>query len=338
MVGVTPQLGPGALAETLARLEVRVDSAEVERSAVPLADYPGGPRPSSIVRLSGEGHLGFGENVAFYEQEHERFAAHVAAWARRNAGARLLHVGSAVLGEGTPYERAALEAALIDLALCQARLSLSALTGVETAQLRFVVSLAASPDPSAAVQHLRRQGFTGDLKIDVDPAWSPAILAAMANDPSVAVFDFKGRGDAALAAALYTSSTALLEDPPLGFDPPPLALPRISRDASVADARSVAALSARGESVNLKAPRMGGPLEVLRGLELGRSTRRTEVQAQALAYLGGMFEVGVGRSQARLLAALYCPSGPNDLALNGAEPRANPPALIRLDQPGFGRT
>jgi len=337
VVGVTPQLGPGALAETLAALEVRVASAEVELRAVPLADYPGGPRPSSVVRLSGKGCVGSGENVAFYQQEHERFRAYVAAWARLHAGARLLHVGTALPAEGTPYERAALEAALIDLALCQARLSLSALTGVETAKLRFVVSLATSAAPSAAVQHLRQQGFTGDLKIDVDPGWSPANLPAIANDPSVAVFDFKSRGDAALAVALSTSSAALLEDPPLSFDPPPHALARISRDSSVAEARSVAALSLRGESVNLKAPRMGGPLEVLRGLEFARSTRRSEAAAQPVAYLGGMFEVAVGRVQARMLAALYCPTGPNDLALNGAEPRANPPALIRLDLPGFGR-
>jgi hypothetical protein len=152
------------------------------------------------------------------------------------------------------------------------------------------------------------------------------------------VLDFKSRGDIALAAALYGSSAALLEDPPAGFDVPPLALPRISRDASVRDAQSVAALSARGEWVNLKAPRMGGPLEVLRGLERALNARRSNGQAQPMAYLGGMFEVGVGRIQARQLAALYCAFGPNDLALNGAEPRANPPALIRLDLPGFGRT
>jgi L-alanine-DL-glutamate epimerase-like enolase superfamily enzyme len=338
VVGVTPQLGPGALAETLARLEVRVATAEVERSAVPLADYPGGPRPSSVVRLSGEGALGFGENVAFDESEHERFAAYVSGWARRNAGARLLHVGSAVPSQGTPYERAALEAALIDLALCQARLSLRALTGVETARLRFVASLAASPEPSAVVRDLRRRGFTGDLKIDVDPGWSPAILAAIAGDPRIAIFDFKGRGHAALAAALYASSAALLEDPPLDFHAPPRGRARISRDGNVSDAPSVAALSARGESVNLKAPRMGGPLEVLRGLELAPSARESEAPDPPIAYLGGMFEVGVGRTQARMLAALYCPDGPNDLALNGVEPRANPPALIRLDQPGFGRT
>ena len=55
-----------------------------------------------------------------------------------------------------------------------------------------------------------------------------------------------------------------------------------------------------------------------------------------------MFEVRIGRSQARLLAALYCPNAPNDLALNeralAGVPRRidNPPALVRFDAPGFG--
>ena len=82
--------------------------------------------------------------------------------------------------------------------------------------------------------------------------------------------------------------------------------------------------------MNLKAPRMGGPLEVARGLERARGD----------CVPRGMFEVGVGRVQARQLAALYCPTGPNDLAPNRAEPltqgRENSPVLVRLDQPGFG--
>ena len=55
-------------------------------------------------------------------------------------------------------------------------------------------------------------------------------------------------------------------------------------------------------------------------------------------YFGGMFEVGVGRRQAKQLAALYCSTAPSDLSLNeaaAAAPRASSPAVIRLDQPGF---
>ena len=66
--------------------------------------------------------------------------------------------------------------------------------------------------------------------------------------------------------------------------------------------------------MNLKAPRMGGPLEVLRGLERAR---------EGIAYLGGMFEVGVGRVQARQLEP-------------AAQGRENSPVRVRLDRLGFG--
>jgi hypothetical protein len=114
---------------------------------------------------------------------------------------------------------------------------------------------------------------------------------------------------------------------------------RISRDASVLDESAVLAVRARGEAVNLKAPRMGGPLELLRGLERALLGNEAARGARGPVYFGGMFEVGVGRRQARQLAALYCSTAPNDLALNEAEgtaPRMSSRAVISLDRPGFG--
>ena len=339
---MSPARGPAALADALAALTVHVETADVERSAVPLPDYPGGPRPSSVVRLSGNGATGLGENVAFYQDEHERFAAFVGAWLRANASQAPLHVGTALGAGGTPYERAALEAALIDLGLRQAGLSLQDLTGVPAAELRFVISMAASAQPEAAIRGLRAAGYAGELKLDVDPSWSTATLERLANDPSIAIFDFKARGELVLAGRLHAlHAGALLEDPPSGFEASgrerwPL---RISRDAPVTDERAVATARARGEAVNLKAPRMGGPLQLLRGLEQALAPSAHSHGARVPAYFGGMFEVGVGRGQARQLAALYCNAAPNDLALNHPDParsKASSPAVIRLDRPGFG--
>ena len=59
--------------------------------------------------------------------------------------------------------------------------------------------------------------------------------------------------------------------------------------------------------MNLKPARMGGVLEAL--------ACATRCAAEGIAlYMGGMFEVGVGRTQLRALAALLCPDGPNDIA------------------------
>ena len=332
---MTPSCGPARLASLLASLDVRVESAHVEQQAVSLPDYPDGPRPSSVVCLTGRGHSGWGENVAFFRHEHERFAALVEGWSRTAAASSPVRVQDVATLEGSPYERAALEAALVDLALSQAGISLYDLTGVREASLRFVVSLAVDPNPEAVVRRLRAEVCTADLKVDVDASWAPHTVARLAGDSSIVIFDFKGRASPELCHRIHSLSRgAWLEDPPVGFDEPPAGLraPRVSRDATVIDEFAAARASARGEAVNLKAPRMGGPLSVLRALE----------HAPAWAYLGGMFEVNVGRSQARQLAALYCAAAPNDLALNlpeGSRPERHPhrpPAQIRLDTLGFG--
>jgi len=334
MVGLTPRCAPAELASALSALEVSVTDLRVERRDVTLADYPGGARPSSVVHVSGQGETGRGECVAFTDPEQQAFATSMAAW----FGGRSPHmrVDRAIGSEVSGYGKAALEAALIDLGLRQTGLSLHQLTGVREMPLRFVVSLAADPEPEAAIARMRAEGFTGELKIDVDPSWSDATMAALAADPSIAVFDFKGKNELALANRLAVlNRRAWFEDPPNEFEDP---RGRVSRDASLSNADAVNRARARAEGVNLKAPRMGGPLEVLRGLDQALTQRPG--RAPVIAYLGGMFEVSVGRAQARQLAALYCPTGPNDLAPNlaatAATPRQRSPVLIRFDQVGFG--
>ena len=351
--------GPGALADLLGGLAVCVEAIEVQRRAVPVGDYPGGARPSSVVRLSGQGHVGRGENVAFTEEEHARFAAgapSLLAGGGSGGGAWRGRVDALIDGGARGYERAAVEAALIDLALRQTGQTLATLMDGAARSLRVVLSFAARPDPAAYVRQLRaadrgRQAPLGDderpktegkpdaetephpgadieLKVDVDPGWDAAAATALAAEAGVAVLDFKGRGDARLAALLSSLfPLALFEDPPDGTTHP-----RRARDASLPDAAAVEAALARGEAVNLKAPRMGGPLAVLRALEL---VRRVPPAGAAFAYLGGMFEVDVGRTQARQLAALFCADGPNDLA--PLQPALGASRLaVRVDTPGFG--
>jgi hypothetical protein len=341
---------PGQLARALGELAVRVEAARVERRAVALDDYPGGARPSSILRLTGHDQTGSGENAAFSEAEHEAFAASVESWLVDAAKHGAVPVNAVIGGISRPYERAALEAALIDLALRQAGLSLYDLTGTRRASLRFVRSFAADPEPERVIQHLRDSGYSGDFKVDVDPGWQAGTLERLARDASIVIFDFKGRGDARLAQRLAASAPhALLEDPPSGFEAlaGPADRARISRDANLLDPGRVAVALARGESANLKAPRMAGPLAVLRSLEQSfqlaapPASESVSQKARPRVYIGGMFEIGVGRTQAQQLAALYCHDAPNDLAQNlnsHSKPSApsSPPMLIRLDTPGFG--
>ena len=52
MAGVTPRLSPARLADALGSLEVRIDGAHLEHRDILLPDYPGEPRPTSVVHIT----------------------------------------------------------------------------------------------------------------------------------------------------------------------------------------------------------------------------------------------------------------------------------------------
>ena len=301
---------PRALATRLGSLPVRLEGVRCRSGRVALADYPGG-RPFTLVALSGAGHTGYGEHVAFGDRAQQAFVNSVEGLLATASGP----VASIVRAEVAGYDRAALEGALIDLALRQAGASLADLCGVAEAPLRWVRSFAARP-----------VGAAGAVKVDVEPRWSDAEIEALRAEP-VVILDFKEAGDAALCARLSAAfPAAIFEDPPAGCRHP-----RVARDRPLLAEADVAAAVARGELVNLKAPRLGGFLPVLGALGAAGTS----------GYFGGMFEAGPGREQSRALAALFCPEAPNDLApLAGGltAMSGESPSVIRLDAPGFAAT
>jgi hypothetical protein len=313
-----PVLDPRALADRLGALPVRLGGVRCRSGRVALRDYPGG-RPLTLVALSGQGHTGFGEHVAFSDDEQQAFVHAVEGYFASAAGP----VAGILRPQLPSYARAALESALLDLALRQAGVSLGELAGRAAAPLRWVSSFS-DPDPAG-----RARACGGEVKVDVDPAWTDATIATLAGE-RVAILDFKEAGTPALAARLSAAfPAAIFEDPPEGTRGA-----RVGRDRPLLGEAQVAAAVARGEAVNLKAPRMGGFLVLLRALAYARAPG-------ALAYLGGMFEAGPGREQARQVAALFCGDAPNDLAplAGGVSSVAGlSPGTIRLDAPGFGAT
>jgi hypothetical protein len=204
-----------------------------------------------------------------------------------------------------PYDRAALEAAAIDLALRQAGTTLGALVDVTPRPIRSVVSFACCPDPAAEA---RRHGDV-ELKVDADAAWDDAVFAALAAVGRVAVLDWKRTGsDVDHERGRRHLPAALIEDP--GADPCRCATalhPRLALDAPIVRAVDLDALPIRPAALNLKPARMGGVLEAL------AAAAWAEERGLAM-YFGGMFEVGVGRSQLQALAAVLSPEGPNDVA------------------------
>lgn len=322
-----------ALATRLAALPLRVERTHCDVTPVAVPSYPDGPRPSSTLLLEGSGRAGRGEHVGWTGAAHEAFATSVGA---------LPLAGCATVGEaGTlarkrlsdSYARAAVEAAAIDLALRQSATDPFALCGVSPSPVRYVLSFERVADPVARAHTELAANPDLELKIDADPGWSEDTLAALAALGRVAVLDFKqsgSRADHLRAHRLLPES--LLEDAPQGGDAWPASLQaRLALDAAISSAADVAALEDLPAAVNVKPARVGGVFEAL-AVIAACASRGVDV------YMGGMFEVGVGRVLVQTLASLFSPDGPNDVApiAHDGRPAPRPDRLVVVPPAGGG--
>jgi hypothetical protein len=191
-----------------------------------------------------------------------------------------------------------------------------------TAQpVRFVNSLGLGKSPS--IEPLRRRLARSPgvrFKLDAEATWGPALVEEVAATGAVDTIDFKGQygfevKDSEALAALYDHvlaafPDAYLEDP---HNLPEIGrrlgdhLERVSYDAPIRDAADIGATPLAARIVNVKPSRIGS----LRALfeVYARCARERRPM-----YGGGMGELGVGRGQIELLAALFHADAPNDVA------------------------
>lgn len=315
---MSPPVGPGALAAALQALPVRIESHTAETGPVECPGYyDGAPRPRGVVVLSGAGRTGRGESVAWTPAAQAAFAA---------ALPDLVPTGSITVGEAAErvraatgasgaadagYHRAAVEAAVIDLALRQGSTNMFVLSGRRPRPVAFCRSLTGVADPLPSARRILARDPAARLKIDPpETGWDDATWAALAALDRVVVVDFKRRGEATGVERAHAAlPAAWLEDPPRAAlaDPDAPWRAQVALDGWVARAADLERPVVPPGAVNVKAPRLGGPLEALRALDLCAGNGWH-------AYFGGMFEVDAGRAQARVLASLFTPDAWNDLA------------------------
>jgi hypothetical protein len=290
----------------------------------------------TVVVLRGGGEEGRGEEVDYNPVIQQDFQA------RRNelplAGAHTLDSFSLLQSGQTEYRRWALESAALDLALRQAGVSLGEATGRTPKPLRFVVSTRIANVPRWLDLYPGTR-----FKLDPDREWTDEVIAQIAG--VVDTVDFKGiyRGDfgmppdpelyARIAAAF---PEAWIEDPALTPESS-RALEadrgRITWDAGIHEWSDVEALPFTPRCLNSKPSRFGS---VRRLFDFYDGCEREGIAV----YGGGQFELGAGRGQIQLLAALFHPDAPNDVApsgYNATEPVAGLPVspLKLSSQPGF---
>jgi L-alanine-DL-glutamate epimerase-like enolase superfamily enzyme len=336
----------------LAGVPLVVEDYELELlESPPVGDFQ---RVTTLVRLRGRGQEGMGEEIGgpFREYHEELQAAPklplAGEWTLEAFCDHLASVDQ-WYGKEPEWEMSrrwrnwAYESAALDLALLQAGAPLHEVLGLEPRPVRFVNSLGLGdpPSPDTIFRRLERYPTVG-FKLDAAASWTPEIIEALAGTGAVRTVDFKGRygmeiEDVEALPALYDAviealPEALLEDPHdlpeineriapyrdrISFDAP------IARVADIGDTRTI----------NIKPSRIGDLRSLLDIYE--------HCAANGIAmYGGGMGELDIARGQIELLASLFHPDSPNDVAptpFNDPDPPDGlPPSPLDLGSPPPG--
>ncbi|HEX6459973.1 MAG TPA: hypothetical protein VF032_13735 [Thermoleophilaceae bacterium] len=291
-------------------------------------------RLSTVIRISGDGHEGVGEDVTYDALDH--VALQDAGPVLDLAGSRTLGefcdlVGSLDLFPAEPvrdvsrrYRRWAFESAALDLALRQAGTTLHAAVGREMRPLTFVVSLRLGEPPT--IEPLRRRlARYPTLRFKLDPTneWTDELIAELVATGAVDSVDLKGLYvgtvvDAGADPELYRRVAeafpdAWIEDPRLNEETDPVLEPyrdRITWDANIHSVADIESLPFPPRMVNIKPSRLGGLQELFAAYDYCE-------ERGIGAYGGGQFELGPGRGQIQYLASLFHPNTPNDVAPSG---------------------
>jgi L-alanine-DL-glutamate epimerase-like enolase superfamily enzyme len=313
----------------LAELPLVVEAYEYERlSAVLAYEFE---RVTTHVRLVGGGAEGLGEDISALREDgttlHESRPSLPLAgeWTLAGFGEHL--AGLALWPEPPEWDGAvrmrrwAFESAALDLALRQAGRPLHEVLGLEPRSVRFVNSLGLGEEPS--IEPLRRRIARSPgvrFKLDAEASWAQALVDEVAATRAVDTIDFKGQyglevKDPEALSGLYDRvlaafPDAYLEDP---HDLPGIAerlgdhVERVSYDAPICSAEDIGATPLAARVVNVKPARIG---DLQRLFEV---YARCEREGRPM-YGGGFGELGVGRGQIELLAALFHADAPNDVA------------------------
>jgi len=288
-------------------------------------------RQTTVVRLSGDGHTGVGEDVSYAPADHEAFQAMgpvlplagrhtIGSFSERLDELELFPVAPK-REDARTHRRWAFESAALDLALRQSGLSLAEALDRRCEPVSFVVSMRL-PEPPSAEPVLRRLELYPELwfKLDVSESWTPSLIERLAATRAIAIVDFKayyegltltGASDPAQYRLVAEGlPDAWLEDPAFTPELRPVLeehVARITWDAPFGSVEDLAALPVRSSNVNVKPSRFGTLRALLEAYD--------HLAAKGIrGYGGGQFELGPGRGQIQYLASLFHPDAPNDVA------------------------
>jgi hypothetical protein len=329
--------------DRLRELPVAIEAISTETLSLAVGEWT---RKTTVISLGGRGETGAGEDVTYDADEHDRFPELDlrGEWTLESLSA---HLDSTALFTATPtqaayrdYRRWALESAALDLALRQAGTTLAAALDRKPRPVRFVSSTRAEDlDPWLELYPNLR------FKLDPTPKWTDELITKRAAAGNVDTLDLKGAYHGTSVdnppnfelyrRVLAAFPAAWIEDPALTPETTELIeghRARVTWDAPIHSWADVEALPFTPRFLNSKPSRFGSLARLFEFYD------RCSAVGIGL-YGGGQFELGPGRGQIQLLASLFHPDGPNDVApggFNGAPVAGLPTSPLRLaEQPGF---
>jgi L-alanine-DL-glutamate epimerase-like enolase superfamily enzyme len=291
-------------------------------------------RKTTSIGLAGLGEQGTGEDVTYDAEEHDRqqeLGPVLPLAGRWTLETFSEHLAGLPLFDHEPeqhayldYRRWAFESAALDLALRQAGLSLGAAVGRVPRPVSFVVSMRLGEPPSVGGLLAWLALYPGlRFKLDATAGWSNELIAELAAMGAVDSVDFKGQYhgtsvDTIPDTALYRRVVeglpdVWLEDPALTSEIEAVLEPcheRVTWDAVIHSVEDIEQLRWPPRTVNIKPSRFGSVERLFSAYDYC-----TEHGIEA--YGGGQFELGVGRGHIQLLASLFHPGTPNDVAPGG---------------------
>jgi L-alanine-DL-glutamate epimerase-like enolase superfamily enzyme len=323
-------IGTDTTYSLVAELPLRIEHCEL----LPLVrdTSSGFTKISIVVRLTGNGHEGQGEDITWdqIDQIEQLRRAGDLAWLR---GSRTVEEFSTLLGladlfpvepirdSARFYRRWAFESAALDLALRQNGLSLQDALGRVAKPVTFVVSTRiGDPANLAPVRALLRVDPSLRFKLDPIASWDDDLVAELASLACVDVVDMKGHyrnvsvamdADLDLYRRVFEGLPgAWIEDPVVADYTIELVdrhQDQITWDQPIHSVGDIEALPWPPRTLNFKPARFGSVRRLFEAYDYCR--------AHGIGvYGGGMFEQGPGRGQLQYLASLFHPDGPNDLA------------------------
>ncbi|GAD53817.1 hypothetical protein MBEHAL_2577 [Halarchaeum acidiphilum MH1-52-1] len=330
-----------SLYERVADLSLRIDDTGRERTARETSN--GTERVTTTFVLSGPDATGRGEDVTYATADHDAldtdFPDLVGEWTLDSfsdalAGRDLFPSQPPEREDFRHYRRWALESAALDLALRQADTSLAAALDREPSPVRFVASTRLPDGDTDRVERLLERRPDLEFKLDPTSDWPAATFDALRETNAVRILDLKGYyegtgvdqdPDPTLYERVFDVPGAVVEDPAVVDDTRALVAAnreRVSWDAPITGLASVRDRPFEPSWLNVKPSRFGSVESLLDTIEWARAN-------DVSLYGGGQFELDVGRTHVQLLASLFYPDGPNDVAptvYNDPDVPADPPA------------